>query len=128
MNSGWTAPFLDVFFLVLAVVLFLDPKFEESAQQVEFELPEVSSSEGSLVLTGSELELELEADGTVRHAARSLTLDEVSSVASKSFNLGAQEVVLAVDREAPIGRYVELVHRLQGIGFRSIRLPVKEER
>ena len=127
MTNGWSAAFLDVFFLVLATLLMLKPQFEEPVSQIQIEIPTTRGSDGRLVVEGETLRLGLDAAGQIQHEGDSISIEEMETRARAAFLRGAQDVVLEADQETPLQAYAEVLAILRDIRFQVVRLAVNEK-
>lgn len=124
LAAGGTTALVDVLFLVLAVILLNEPRFDDAPDRLTVELPRGQSAEGSLHVSGSALSLGLDRDGRLFEGAREIAHSEWAALLTAYRDRGGQEVIIAADARAPLQPYVTLLTIASELGLPYVRVPI----
>lgn len=129
LSSAWKSSFLDVVFLLVAV-LVLEPRGAEETtpqptlQELPIELPELAGGALAEIATGGErLELELTRDA-LHHQGRAVAPEALSTLVRIAVQHGTREVAMRASRDLPLARYAEHLAAIHDGGIRRVALLV----
>jgi biopolymer transport protein ExbD len=129
LSSAWKSSFLDVVFLLVAV-LVLEPRGAEETtpqptlQELPIDLPELAGGAlAEIATSGERLELELTRDA-LHHEGESLALEALPTLVRIAVQHGTREAAIRASRDLPLARYAELLAAIHAGGIRRVALLV----